>query len=335
MKRIFLILCLFLFSCGSEAKEKDDVAPIFTGGFVTHHGHLRTMLSRVINEKGESVTLRGMSLFWSNWGGKYYTDGVVKTLAQDWGVSVIRLAMGIENDNGYLQNPEYHKALIKNMIRAAIAEDIYVIIDWHDHNAHIRRDKALEFFDEISREFGQYPNLIYELYNEPLWIDWSIIKNYAEPIIDKIRENGSQNLIVVGTPAWSQNVDSAISNPIEKENILYALHFYSATHKQWLRDKGNRALGAGLPLMITEFGLSEASGDGRLDYEETERWLSWAEENGISWLNWSVFDKRESSAALKPGANPSGNWSSWDLTSSGSWIKRKLLSFKMPVVQEL
>lgn len=332
MLKIFFTTCFLLFSCGSEAKE--IVRPDYIKE-VSFHGHLSTSGNQLLDQNGNPIILRGMSLFWTNWGGKYYTDGVIATLAQDWNVSVVRLAMGIENDNGYLQNPEYHKTLIKNMIRAAIREDIYVIVDWHDHNAHFKKDKAIEFFDEISKEFSEYPNLIYELYNEPLWIDWSIIKRYADPVIDKIRSNGAKNPIVVGTPAWSQNVDAAISDPIRKENILYALHFYAATHKQWLRDKGNIALAAGLPLMITEFGLSEASGDGRLDYEETDRWLSWAEANGISWVNWSVFDKRESSAALKPGANPNGNWNAWDLTSSGAWIKRKLLSTPRSVSQSL
>ncbi len=323
--RCFLLLFLsWLPACGKAEGQKTD--PIYIGGHVIEHGSLRTEGNKILDKNGQPHQLRGMSLFWSNWGGKYWNEGIVKSLAQDWKVTVVRAAVGVENDNGYLQNPEYHKRILRDVVREAIAQDIYVIIDWHDHNAHLHQRQALEFFDEFSKEFGQYPHVIFELFNEPIYISWGQIKSYAEPVIDKIRDNGSQNLVIVGTPKWSQDVDAVIGDPIRKENVAYALHFYAATHRQWLRDKGNAALREGLPLFVTEFGLSEASGDGRLDYQEMDSWLSWMNEHSIGYANWSIFDKPESSAALKPGADPFGQWTDKDLTASGSYMKNLLRS---------
>lgn len=323
--RCFLVCFLsFLPSCGKSQGSKID--PIYLGGHVIKHGRLQTKGNQIIDQSGNPHQLRGMSLFWSNWSGKFWNEGVVQTLSQDWKATVIRAAVGVENGNGYLENTEYNKSLLRSVIREAIAQDIYVIIDWHDHNAIYHQKESMEFFDEFSKEFGRYPNIIYELYNEPINASWEQIKSYAEPIIERIRVNGSQNLIIVGTPTWSQDVDAVIGNPIQKENVAYTLHFYAGTHKEWLRSKADKALTSNLPLFVTEFGLSDASGDGRLDYQEMDRWLDWMNENSISYANWSVFDKAESSAALKPGADPRGQWTEGSLTASGSYMKNLLRS---------
>lgn len=316
-------------SCSDSVSDCADIGKAFqeiaaAKNPVLDHGFLKVSGKDLLNQRGEIVQLKGMSLFWSNWGFKYWNDSVVKNLSEKWGVTVVRAAMGIENSNGYLENAKFNKEITKKIIRAAIANNLYVIVDWHDHAAHLHRKQAIKFFDEISREFGTYPNLIYEIYNEPMGVDWKTIKAYAEPVIAKIRANGSKNLIIVGTPTWSQDVDSVIGNALSDENVAYAMHFYASTHKWWLRERGDRAMAANLPIFVSEFGLSEASGDGVLDLKEARLWMSWMNKHKISWLNWSVFDKAESSAALKPGAAESGDWTKSDLTQSGLWVKRRL-----------
>ena len=81
----------------------------------------------------------------------------------------------------------------------------------------------------MALEYGAFPNVIYEIYNEPLNVSWSnVIKPYAMSVISIIREIDPDNLIIVGTPNWSQRVDMAAQDPIvEFENIAYTLHFYT------------------------------------------------------------------------------------------------------------
>ena len=81
-------------------------------------------------------------------------------------------------------------------------------------------------------------------------------------------------MILVGTPNWSQDVDQAALSPVSKKyrkNVMYTLHFYAATHKEWLRDKAQAALDKGLPLFVSEFSICDASGNGGLDKAEAKK----------------------------------------------------------------
>jgi endoglucanase len=293
---------------------------------VERFGQLQVQGNKIVDKNGNPVALRGMSLFWSQWMGKYYNYSCLEWLRDDWECTVVRAAMGVEQ-GGYLQNPIAEKNKVLAVIDACIDLGIYVIIDWHDHNAQNHQAEALAFFTEIADLYGSYPNIIYEIYNEPLQVSWTeVIKPYAEAVIETIRSIDPDNLIIVGTPTWSQNVDVASQNPIEYDNIAYALHFYAATHKQWLRNKATIALNNGIALFVSEWGTCEASGDGIIDSVEVESWLNFMDENKLSWCNWSIADKNETSAALRSGADQSGYWQDSDLTESGSLVKDKIKS---------
>jgi endoglucanase len=266
-----------------------------------------------------------MSFFWSQWMGKYYNPSVVNWLRDDWECTIVRAAMAV-GSGGYLENPEQEKKKVLTVVDAAIAAGIYVLIDWHDHAAQQNTARAQEFFGEMARRYAKVPNVIYETFNEPLNnVSWAKdIKPYHEAVIRTIRQYDPKNLIVCGTPSWSQRVDEASSDPLKSDNVAYALHFYAATHKQWLRDIAQTALNNGIALMVTEFGTTEASGNGRIDYEETRKWWKFLDDNRISWCNWSVADKAEASAALKPGASETGGWPAGSLTASGLFVREEL-----------
>lgn len=292
---------------------------------VETHGQLRVQGNRIVDQNRQPIVLRGMSLFWSQWMGRFYTSNAVQWLRDDWHCTVIRAAMAVEA-GGYLANPERESEKIKTVVQAAIDLGIYVIIDWHDHNAHHHVEQAQAFFEQMARTYGKYPNVIYELWNEPLkQHDWStVIKPYHEAVIPRIRAHDPRNLIICGTQTWSQDVDKASRDPLKLDNVAYSLHFYAATHKQSLRDKASTALANGIALMVTEWGTSESSGSGILDDEETRKWWAFMDQNHLSWCNWSIADKAETSAALKPGASALGGWSTNDLSASGILVRGEL-----------
>lgn len=291
---------------------------------VDQFGQLKVVGNTIVDEKGNPAQLRGMSLFWSQWKGKYYTPETVSWLKRDWGCTVVRAAMAIEMD-GYLENPEYEKTKVITVVDAAIREGLYVIIDWHDHHGEQHQKEAEAFFGEMAQRYGKYPNVIYELYNEPLDVSWSVVlKPYHQAVIDTIRHYDPDNLIICGTPNWSQDVDFAANDPLEGNNIAYTLHFYATTHRQELRSKALRALEKGIALMVTEYGTTEASGDGVVDKTETQVWWQFLDDHHISWCNWSITDKNESSAALKSGASPQGGWQQEDITESGLFVRNAI-----------
>ena len=266
-----------------------------------------------------------MSLFWSQWGGQYYNTNVVKWLRDDWHCTMIRVAMGVES-GGYLTNPEREKEKVKAVVQTAIDLGIYVLIDWHDHNADQHLAQSQAFFEEMARLYGKHPNVIYELWNEPLKThDWStVIKPYHEAVIPRIRAIAPDSLIICGTQSWSQEVDKASRDPLKFDNVAYTLHFYAATHKESLRQKARTALNNGVALMVTEWGASEATGNGKLDEEETRKWWALMDEFKLSWCNWSLIDKNETSAALIPKASATGGWSTNEISRSGQLVRDEL-----------
>ena len=302
----------------TSAVHQNKKTPVETFGALTVKGNTIT------GAQGTPVQLYGMSFFWSQWMGKYYNPKTLHTLKEDWRCTIVRAAMGIES-GGYLENPKREQKHVTDLVDAALAEGLYVIIDWHDHHAenHLRESKA--FFAAMAQRYGQHPNVIYELYNEPIKVSWSsVLKPYHQAVIDTIRLYDADNLIVCGTPTWSQDVDAAALDPLTDPNVAYTLHFYAGTHKQGLRDRAAAALNKGIAIMVTEYGTTDASGDGPVNEEESKRWWKFMDDHHLSGCNWSVADKDESSAALKPGADAEGDWYQEDITTSGMLVLEKM-----------
>jgi aryl-phospho-beta-D-glucosidase BglC (GH1 family) len=298
---------------------------------VATHGALSVNGNQILGADGKPASLAGPSLFWSNtgWGAdRYYNADVVAYVQKDWNATIIRAAIGADKNGGYAADPEGNFAKAERVIDAAIAQGIYVLVDWHAHDAQKNPQLAISFFEKIAHKYGNTPNVIYEIYNEPLQnVDWSKqIKPYAEQVISKIRAIDPDNLIIVGTQTWSQDVDKAAADPIKGfSNIAYTLHFYAGSHKQDLRDKAQAAMDKGIALMITEWGTVNANGDGGVDKKETELWLNFARKNNLSMCNWALNDKKEGASQLKPGTKADAKWTDADLTESGLYVKNSVL----------
>jgi len=324
-------------------------------------GALQASGNRVVADDGTTpVQLTGMSLFWSNswWeGAKFYNEGVVNALVDDWMCNIVRAAMGVDEESGYLDDPDGNEGRVRVVVEAAIARGIYVIIDWHSHHAEDYLDEAKAFFELMATDYGAYPNVIFEIYNEPIDTPWSTvtdssatrletIKGYAEEVIDVIRAI-SNNLIVVGTRFYSQHVWEAALDPIDAENIAYTSHFYAGTHGVWERSLVRKGVlgpdyvaGDGeeggwaddedptaIPVFVTEWGTVDADGGGDVDEDSTREWLDFCDTYDMSHANWALDDKDEGSAALVPGADTEGDWSASDYTDSGTFIRSILIDY--------
>jgi endoglucanase len=282
----------------------------------------------MVDEHGETVQLKGMSLFWHNWMGQYYNAATVNWLAQDWNASVVRAAIGVEEEGGYLEDEADAKEKARAVINAAIDQGIYVVVDWHTHSVDNNRNEAKAFFEEMAQEYGDKPNIIYEVFNEPVDQSWSDIKSYAEEIIGAIRAIDPDNIILVGCRTWSQEILEPAADPITNyTNIAYTTHFYAGTHQQSLRDRVGAALDQGIHVFISEWGTSQADGgsDGVVHTDESNAWLDFLDQHNLSWCNWSIADKVEASAALQPDASGDGGWSESDLSESGLFVRAKLI----------
>jgi len=289
---------------------------------VKKHGRLKVVGTQLMDEHGKPVVLRGMSFGWHNFWPRFYNEDAVNWLAKDWECTVVRAAMGVEPAKGYLEDPMGAKQKIEAVVDGAINAGIYVIIDFHSHKTRLK--EAREFFTEMALKYANYPNIIYELFNEPDYESWTEVKSYSEELIKTIRSIDSKNIILVGNPHWEQDINLVASNPIANvTNVMYTVHFYAATHKQFLRDRCDSALAKGIPIFISESAGMEASGNGTINDEEWQLWIDWCEQHNISWIIWSVSDKDETCSVLKPSGSSRGHWKNKDLKESG--IKARAL----------
>lgn len=295
--------------------------------FVKHHGQLGVSGTQLVDKNNNPIVLRGMSFGWHSMWPRFYNEKAVSWLKKDFNCNVVRAAMGIElGEYSYMKDPKFSKEKIEAVIKGAIKADIYVIVDWHSHNINLNEAKG--FFAEISKKYSKYPNIIYEIFNEPDHESWAEVKAYSEEIIKVIRENDPKNIILVGSPHWDQDVDLAAADPIlGYHNIMYTMHFYAATHGKDLRDKTDKAIESGLPVFISESAGMEASGDGPLDLKAWQEYIDWMEARKLSWITWSVSDKDETCSILKKSAKSEGNWKEEDLKESGIKVREFLRKY--------
>ena len=295
---------------------------------VSQHGQLSVKNGQLVDKNGKGYQLRGMSTHGLTWFPEFVNESAFKTLRDDWNTNVVRLAMYVDewgNGQCYMGNKSGSLELLEKGVDICIKLDMYVIIDWHVLNPgdpSKYTNEAKSFFETVSKRYAKYPNVIYEICNEPNGgASWSgNIKPYAEKIIPVIRKNAPNSVIIVGTPTWSQEIDKPLSDPLSYKNVMYAFHFYAATHAG-LRSNVENCVAQGLPVFVSEFGTCDASGGGANDFNETQKWLSYFDKQGISYCNWSICNKDETCSALRPGTSANGNWSESNLTENGKWMR--------------
>lgn len=336
MKKIILILLalITITGCNKNTKvetkktenKKIEEVKIEKNNLVSYNGKLKVQGVDLVNQYNEKIQLKGMSTHGIQWYSKYANKDIMKTLRDDWNSNVFRIAMYTE-ENGYI----YDKSLkdkVYEIVEYAKELDMYVIIDWHilsDNNPNIHKTEAIEFFDEISKKYSNTPNVIFEICNEPNGnTNWSNdIKPYAIDVINTIRKNNKDAIVIVGTGTWDQDLLDPANDPLTFDNIMYACHFYAGTHTDFLRNRITEARNKGIAIIISEWGTSSADGNGGVYLEESLKWINYINENNLSWINWSLSDKNESSALLLPNT-PVNDISDKYLSESGKFVKEQM-----------
>lgn len=315
-------------SPSAEASEQasQPSAPI-GDGFAAEHGALKLDGAQLVDQDGDPIQLYGMSTHGIAWFPQFVSYDSFKTLRDDWNTNCVRLAMYTHEYNGYCAggDQEYIKSLVRTGVDAATDLGMYVIIDWHvlqEQDPNVYKDQALKFFKEMSETYADHTNVLYEICNEPNgYATWESVKSYAEEVIPVIRENDPDAVIIVGTPTWSQDIDKAQADPLDFDNVLYALHFYAGTHKDVLWNRLDSCVQNGLPVFVSEFGMCDASGNGANDFESAKSWFEVIEKHNISFCCWNLANKDESSSVFKASCTKTSDWTEEDMNESGKWIR--------------
>ncbi len=289
--------------------------------------------TKLKDEDGRSIRLQGISTHGLGVFPEFVSEESFRTLRDEFGANVMRLALYTQNENGYCDvdqaGREAQETLIDKGVEACRALGMYVIIDWHilsDGNPLIHADEAEDFFRRMSERYADVPNVIYELCNEPNGASWeNEIVPYANRIIPVIRENSPDSVILVGTNTWSQDVHEACEAPLAYDNIMYCLHFYAGTHKDDLRMRLTSVLDQGTPVFISECSICDASGNGGVDYDSANAWKELITERGLSYIEWNLSNKDETSAIVLPSCSKLSGWTESDLSETGLWYRDMML----------
>ena len=307
-----------------ESKPLDGSQTVGTP--VSQHGKLSVIGTKIVDENGNVFQLKGVSTHGLQWFPQFVNKAAFQSLRDEWGCNVVRLAL-YTHENGYCSGGDKTtlKQLVNDGVDYATELGMYVVIDWHvlnEQNPNTYKSEAIDFFDEMSKKYASYDNVIYEICNEPNGgVSWSQVKSYAEEVIAVIRANDNDAIIIVGTPTWSQDVDQAANSPITGyDNIVYALHFYAATHTEWLRTRMVNAINSGLPVIVSEFGICDASGNGNCDVNQANSWIETMDEYDVSYICWNLANKNEASSLISSGCSKTSGWSYSELSTEGKWL---------------
>lgn len=292
------------------------------GSVVDRYGKLKVVGTQLCDEKGNPVQLRGVSLHQAREYSRFVNNESLSYFAKNWKIDVFRVVM---TPAEYLLDKTFDFT-INDAVNYCESNGIYVLIDWHilgEKDPYLLKEPARKYFQKKAFQFGAKKHVLYEICNEPngAEVNWDTsIKPYAEYVIPAIRAGDSNSVVIVGTPRWSQDVDQAAANPLAFSNVMYTLHFYAGTHGQELKSKF-LAASTKIPIFVTEWGTSQATGDGGPYVSESKAWLDLLKTKNVSWINWSISDKSEKSAIFKYGTSGSGDWQDKDFTDSGKFLR--------------
>ena len=294
---------------------------------ISRNGRLSVAGGKIVNEEGRPFVIKGVSTHGINWFPEYVSRASFRSLKKDWGANTVRLALYTEGYNGYCSGGSRSglRKLIENGVSYAAQEGMYAIIDWHilsDGNPKKYLKQSTAFFAHMAKKYRNSSNVIYEICNEPNGSGgtWRNIRTYSKKLISTIRKYDKKAIIIVGTPTWSQDIENAAALPLKGKNLAYAFHFYSGTHKASMRARLETALKNKVPVIVSEFGISAASGNGGVYRSEGDRWITLLDRYKTGRVCWNLSNKNESSALLKSGCSRLSGWKKSDLSAEGKWL---------------
>jgi len=311
---------------------------------VAENGKLQVIGHQLCNEKGQPFQLTGMSMFALMHLPQCITYDGFKVLKEDWNCNVLRTPIYISNysnNRNYNQSPDWNNQMIDSIVNWSEKLGVYCIIDWHVNDpvgnpCDPIYDRSDAFFELMSTKYAGKKHVIYELCNEPSGnaVTWDSISTYANRIIPIIRKNDPKSLIIVGTPNWSQKLETVnVSKLKDSKNVMYAFHFYAKSHA--VLYSGFVSQIHRIPVFVTEWGTCESSGAGGIDTATSNlfiramnRHVSNKDTVYISWCNFSYGDKNESASSLVPNSCDNKLWN--NTTTDGDFIKYWLIHKKAP-----
>jgi len=294
-----------------DSRDSNIIYPI--GSPVEINGKLQVIGTQLCNESGIPIQLRGMSSMGLQWAGEYMNPTLFDTLAYDWGVDIIRIAVYV-GEGGYMhmgtsidnsRTDSLGRKELRDTIDQLVYEigkrGMYCLIDWHTlspGNPWLQYEAGLEFWKYMGKKHANKTHVLFEIFNEPnknnnppeyrdvKWSNDNIdkdLKSLAEIYIPIIRKyDTDKSIVIVGNPGWSSMPEIVKNNMLTYDNIMYTFHYYTDLHGSLSAAKKANLLT--VPVFVTEWGW----GNSATDIAYAKSFIDWASVHKISWIKWAI-----------------------------------------------
>lgn len=242
----------------------------------------------VVAGTGDEVVLRGANVLRSEWDLSMEAErSAFPVLAEDWGGNVA--VRGFASDPVLQQDEDYLKMLDEH-VELARAYGMYVVFAWRSHTVNGPQpsapdDRAEQALVALAERYYGQSHVAYALQVEPHDVTWSDVQPLFVRMTDAIRQASApyEPLIMVPGVDWGRDVSGALSQPVERPNIVYKAHVYNpeATFDRYFLDVHD----AGLPVFIGEFGLLPEQ---EMYMEDVNALLDVAHNRRLGWAAWAM-----------------------------------------------
>jgi hypothetical protein len=276
-----------------------------------------------ITANGQPIRLRGMNMgdpFWARNPDWYpnYTTADYAAIAEDWNANVVRIS--IFPTQWKNMNRATLLAGLAQEINAALDNGMYVIISYHvigwpdgwyqaayPGNPADTYDSSMtvarSFWAKMAQTYGSDTRIIFDLWNEPVHASsgwevadpnphWPALKLAYEDLIQTVRNNGAQNIVLATGNRWASWLVGIKENPLTDPKVVYAYHKYSVegsnTAAEWNKDTGG-LIGV-KPVLVSEWGYEDTDianptwPGSQASYGDA--FVTWMEANRLGSLAW-------------------------------------------------
>lgn len=175
--------------------------------------------------------------------------------------------------------------------------------NWRGNIYEFTPEELKDFWNVTSKYFANDTRIaFYDLFNEPAkedpntggvgddisleaWLEW---RDFAEELIDIIRQNDPNRTVLVGGLMFSYYINFAAEYPVRRPNVVYSVHIYNNTNwmKSWDEAFGNVA--SQIPILVGEVGFDPDDPNiGGTVEDFANPLLNYLEERNIGWLAWN------------------------------------------------
>ena len=197
---------------------------------------LHTQGNKLLNAQNKLVLLHGVdlpSLEWTNRGD--HVRRSMRAAVTQWHCQIVRIPTSVNRWFGQMPGQSHggrvYRHIVDQLVQYAARHHVYVVLDLHwndmdrtfaDIGQHRMPDHScVRYWRLAARRYMDYPNVFYDLYNEPhgiSWITWrdggictgetkTTVVTYRavgmQRLYDVVRHAGANNIVIIGGTSWA------------------------------------------------------------------------------------------------------------------------------------